>query len=324
MSSLITSITNAGSPQPYTLDPELQLTPQPNLLALTFALERTIPQREGTILRRMQAKNIVPNTTPIAPGTQGSQAQTLQFNAFDTPILNYAQSIYVDLFNLNTNQLPLAAEAGKRIMIALMQAEDAIAWNMLAFSTTQYKCVQGANGQDPTEVGYNDSLTLYNTLLIANCMPTFESALGELRIGSGPVQASFWSINSTALVSTLRANSQFLPTERYPEKVYVKEEVGSMGGMRFLSTNLAPIFPALSSSGSPIYVSVFGGAQAYTNVHLEGCDKTLDWVPSNYTGNNMQQVLFTGRNIFGTAITQSTWVGSFLSTTSLSPVTVAA
>ena len=97
-----------------------------------------------------------------------------------------------------------------------------------------------------------------------------------------------------------------------------------MGGLRFLTTNLAPVYSKLSSSGAPIYVSAFGGEQAYTNVHLEGVDKTLDWVSSNYTGNNMQQVLFTGRNIFGTAITQSTWVGSFLSTASLSPVTVAA
>lgn len=324
MSSLITSVNNAGSPQPYSLDPELQLTPQPNLIAMMFAYRKTIAEREGTIFRRSQSRNLQPNTTPIAPGTQGPQPQTLQFNVFDTPIQNYAMSVYVDLFNLRTNQLPLAAEAGKRIMIALLQAEDTIGWNSLAFSTTQYKCVQGANGQDPTEIGYNDSLTLYNTLLIDNAMPTFETELGSTRIGSSAVQNSFWSLNSTALVSSLRANSQFLPVERYSQDVYTKEEIGSMGGLRFLSSNLAPVFPKLSSSGAPIFVSAFGGAQAYTDVHLEGADKTVDWLPANYTGNNMQQVLFTGRNIFGTAITQSTWVGSFLSTASITPVTVAA
>lgn len=324
MSSLITSVRNAGSPQPYCLDPEMQMTPQGNTIAQLFAYNKEIPEREGTIFRRMQGNNLTPSTTPIAAGTQGSQAETLQFNAFDTPILNYGKSVYVDLFNLKTNQLPLAAEAGKRLIIALIQAEDLITWNLLAFSTTQYRCTQGGNGLDPTEVSYYDSLTLNNTLMMANAMLTFGTELGSPRIGSGGIAPSYWSINSAALTSTLRANSEFTPVQRYPEDVYCDDEIGTMGGIRFLATTLAPIFPRLSSNGTPIYISAFGGAQAYTNVHLEGSDKTVDWTPANYTGINMQQVLFTGRDIFGTAITQSTWVGSFLSTASISPYASAA
>lgn len=324
MSSLVTSVLNAGSPQPYSIDPEMQMTPQGNLIAQLFGYKKMIGEREGTILRRVQGVNLTPSTTPIAPGTQGSQAEALQFKMFDTPILNYAKSVYVDLFNLKTNQLPLAAEAGKRLIIALMQAEDIITWNLLAYSTTQYKCVQGGNGLDPTEVSYYDSLTLNNTLIMANTMLTFGTQLGSPRIGSGGVAPSYWSLNSAALTSTLRANSEFQSVQKYPEDIYCDEEVGSMGGMRFFATTLAPIYPRLSSNGTPIYVSAFGGASAYTDVHLEGSDKTVDWVPSNYTGANMQQVLFTGRDIFGTAITQSTWVGSFLSTASLTPFASAA
>lgn len=323
MSSLITTINNAGSPQPYSLDPELQMTPQPNLIAMMFAYRKTIAERSGTILRRGQAKNLQPPTSPVAAGTQGSPPQVLQFNVYDTPILPYATSVYIDLFNLLTNQFPLAAEAGKRLMIALMQSEDTIGWNSLAFTTTQYKCVQGGNGQDPTEPSYNDTLTLANTLRVNNAMPIFESQLGSLRFGSNALQTSYWASVSSALVPTLRANSQFQPSETYPEKVAAKEEVGLMGGLRFMMTTIAPIYSELSSNNSPVYVSAFGGAEAYSDVHLEGTDKTVDYLPANYTGYNMQQVLFTGRNIFGTAVTQPTWIGSFLSTASIAPVAIA-
>jgi N4-gp56 family major capsid protein len=322
MSSLITTINNAGSPQPYVLDDEMIPTPQAVLLAQTFAWEKVIKERSGTILRQLQARNIQVNTNPIAPGSQGQPPQPLLYNTVDGVIQNYGNSIYVDVFNMETNQYPLAAEAGKRLIIALMQAEDTITWTMLAQATTQYKCVQGGNGDDPTETSYNDTLTITDTLAVAQATPVFASNDGSLKFGSAPNQAAYWAYISTALRATLRANSQFLPVERYSHPVFSKEELGSMGGMRFMATTQAPIYPNLSSQGQIIFVGAVGGAQTYTSIHLEGVDKTVDFLPSQYTGPNMQQCLFTGRNIFGTSICQTTWVASFLSTASVAPSVV--
>ena len=313
----ITTISNTGSPQPFYLYPQMQPTPQPNLIAMSWAQNFSIPANSGTILRNTRMNNMKPVLTPIPPGSQGSPPQPLVYTTVDTPVNNYGMSTYIDVFNIATNQLPLTEEAGKRLGIAMMQSEDLIGWNTLASSTNTIRATGGGNGDDPTDPSYNDLLLLSTALQNQQAMIVMKAQPGTLRFGSSPNPASYWMMTNTALNATFRSNSQFLPTERYPEPVYAEEEIGSMGQIRIFSTQVAPIYPQLSANGNPIYISAYGGVHAYSNVHVEGFERVIDFVPANMTGPSGQQVGLNARTMFGCGIIQSTWMGTFLCTASL-------
>ena len=144
---------------------------------------KQMPRNGGTILR-MRRYNALPTAT-VPLGNSGVTPPPVQLTAvnIDATMDFYGQYILLNEQVTLQNQDPVLNEAAQRLGVSLRQTEDELTSAMLAATAAFINCVNGANGDVPTELTRDDLDIVIRTLVTNNAYTIADNIEGEDRFG---------------------------------------------------------------------------------------------------------------------------------------------
>ena len=230
-----------------------------------FAQERRIPQKnsKSAIFRRFD--NLADALTPL---TEGVSPATEQVSKFDitTTVSQYGKVVELSDDVVITVQDETSNEVADMLAQNMWSTYDILIRNMLQATATQIDCINGINGNSPTELTVVDVERAIDYLDGNNGKKMAPVVEGTNAFGTAPVWAAYWMIVSTDLRSDVKSLDNFLPTASYPRQQSVLEaEYGSLDELRVVKTT-----QAYKTNTSPIIFSNFMfAANGYGKVSID-------------------------------------------------------
>lgn len=94
-------------------------------------------------------------------------------------------------------------EAAQRLGVSLRQTEDQLMRDMLASTASFINCVNGSDGDNPTEITRADVDTVVRTLRGNNAYSFLSGVEGENKFGTAPVRDAYFGLGHTDLIGQL-------------------------------------------------------------------------------------------------------------------------
>jgi len=248
---------------------------------LLSAAKRTAPYLNGTIAGTLEENggsksvkwrriaNLALSTTAIgefvgATSWQlGRNAATPTISDLTVAIAKYGNFINyseeLDLFNVNSRAAQLLDNLGENagmsinaLMRDVMDAETTKRWASGAASTSA----------TASAISLNDIRYATNYLNRQSGMKFFPMATGSTNVNTSTVRASYFGICHPDVEEDIRQLTGFIGVEQYGGYTQVNVgEFGAVGGVRFASTEIAPI----NTSGGVTTATGFRGATNILN-----------------------------------------------------------
>ncbi len=179
----ITTTTSLPAPVQQSFSYKLLSVPTPYFIHKIPAMLKQMPRNGGTILR-MRRYNALPTAT-VPLGNSGVTPPPVQLTAvnIDATMDFYGQYILLNEQVTLQNQDPVLNEAAQRLGVSLRQTEDELTSAMLAATAAFINCVNGANGDVPTELTRDDLDIVIRTLVTNNAYTIADNIEGEDRFG---------------------------------------------------------------------------------------------------------------------------------------------
>ena len=156
---------------------------------------------------------------------------------------------------------------------------------MLAATAGFINCVNGVNGDNPTEITRTDVDTVVRTLLDNNAYTILDNIEGENKFGTAPVRDAYFGLTSTKLTGSLDGVNGFIHKNQYPSPMNaLRSEWGSIGNLRFLVSSIGSVTPAASNLGASVYNIFCVGMEAYACIEQDGYSAQFIYRPPIYDG----------------------------------------
>jgi len=166
---------------------------------------------------------------------------------------------------------------------SLRETEDELLRNMLLATAVFINCVNGVNGDNPTEITRFDVDAIIRTLVTANAKKISEVIEGENKFGTGPVRQAYFAMSHANMISQYEAVFGFIPAAQYPSQMNIlSAEWGSVSNLRFLISSLGSISAAASGLGQDVYNIFVTGQESYACVDLDGSTANFIYRPLGY------------------------------------------
>jgi N4-gp56 family major capsid protein len=288
------NITTSGvlpAPVQQSFNMKLLAVPTPNMIHKIPAQKDRMPRNGGNTMRYRRYNPL--NTSLVPLGTSGltPPAQLLTAVDIDAQISWYGTWVEVNEQVVLQNQEQVLNEAALRLGVALRQTEDELTRNMLASTASQINCVNGANGDNPTEITAADVDVVTRTLLGNNAAMFLSGIEGEDRFGTAPVRNAYFALCNTDLTSDLSNIPTFIYQTQYPNQQRVLEsEWGSVGNMRFLVSSIGSTSPAASANAATVYNVFCVAKESYASIDQDGASAQFIYRPAQYSGPLAQNV----------------------------------
>ena len=175
-------------------------------------------------------------------------------------------------------------EAAKRLGVSLRQTEDQLTRDMLAATATFLNCVNGVNGDVPTELTLPDIQTVIRTLLGNNAETLMNNIEGDLKFGTGPVRWAYIAMMHSDVTSNLEAIQQFIPSANYPNpSSALPSEWGSVQNIRYLVSSIGSVSKNSSALGADVYNIFIASNESYACIEQDGYSSTFIYRPPMYS-----------------------------------------
>lgn len=189
------------------------------------------------------------------------------------------------------NQESVLNEAAIRLGVSLRQTEDELTRDMLASTASQLNCVNGNNGDVPTELTRQDINIVVNALLGADGYMFLSGIEGENKIGTAPIRNAYFALASTDLTQDLSSVTGFIHQSEYPSQQSVLDsEWGAVGNLRFLVSSIGSQSANASANGGTVYNIFCVAREAYACVEQDGASAQFIYRPAVYSGPLAQNV----------------------------------
>lgn len=176
-------------------------------------------------------------------------------------------------------------EAAARLGVSLRQTEDQLTRDMLAATAGFINCVNGVNGDIPSEITRTDVDTVVRTLLDNNAYTIMDNIEGENKFGTAPVRDAYFALGSTRLTGSLDNVNGFIHKNQYPSPMNaLRSEWGSIGNLRFLVSSIGSSNAAASNLGATVYNIFCVGMEAYACIEQDGYSAQFIYRPPIYDG----------------------------------------
>lgn len=217
-----------------------------------------IAKNDGTFTAKWRRiENLAPTTTPLTPlsgtfalptrpGTQPSS------NDLTATVQKYGVVIYlteeVDLINFTGQTDKLMEILG----INAGQSLNRLQRNELEDNSTIEFGGAATTATDVTaKIVANDVKKIVNLLQRNNAMKFTPMSTGSINIGTSAQRAAYWGICHSDIEEDIRSFTGFVGVENYAGQVAVETgEIGSFGGVRFISTSEASIDAAAGGTAA--------------------------------------------------------------------------
>ena len=165
------------------------------------------------------------------------------------------------------------------------QTEDQLTRDMLAATAAFHNCVNGGNGDVPTQLDRVDIDDVVQTLL-GNDAYTIGSLMeGENKFGTAPVRDAYFALASTNVATDISNTAGFIAKAQYPAPMEaLRSEWGSIGNLRFLLSSIGSVSTAASTLAADVYNIFCVGMEAYACVEQDGYSSSFIYRPPIYDG----------------------------------------
>lgn len=281
----ITTTTTLPAPVQQSFSYKLLSVPVPNMIHKIPAMKKNMPRNGGTTLRMRRYNPLATAMVPL--GNTGVTPPSQQLTAVDIDAKISFYGSYVQLNEQVTlqNQDPVLNECAARLGVSLRQTEDQLTRDMLAGTAAMINCVNGVNGDNPTEITRADVDEVVRTLLDNNAYTVLDNIEGEDKFGTAPVRDAYFALCSTKLTGNLDNVQGFIHKNSYPSPMNaLRSEWGSIGNLRFLVSSIGSFSANASMLGANVFNIFCVGMEAYACIEQDGYSATFIYRPPIYDG----------------------------------------
>lgn len=174
-------------------------------------------------------------------------------------------------------------ETAARLGQSLRETEDELIRDMLVGTASVLNCVNGVNGDNPTEITRADINDVVATLQNNNADFISDVIQGEDRFGTGPVRDSYFAMCDTRMIGQLEGVNGFLNKAQYPNQVGISPaEWGSIGNTRFFLSSRGSVTVGGSLLAADIYNIFVTGQDAYAKIEQNGASAKFIYHPPGH------------------------------------------
>lgn len=281
----ITTTTQMPAAVQQTLGRRLLSVKVPYLIHTVAADKTSLPRGGGRIKRFRRYTKLATATVPL--GNTGVTPPAQQLSAIDLDALMQFYGTYVQINEqvpLQTQE-PVLNEASKLLGISLRETEDELTRDMLASTAVVQACVNGVNGDTPTELTSTDIALVVRQLLSNDAKSLMSMVEAQNKFGTGPVRNAYLALGHSDLSGDLQNVAGFLHASQYPSQSSLLEpEWGSVQNLRYLLSSLGSKVLNGSGNGRDLYNVFCIGVEAYGCVYQDGYKDQLLYRPPIFDG----------------------------------------
>ncbi len=177
-------------------------------------------------------------------------------------------------------------ECAARLGVSLRQTEDQLTRDMLAATAAAINCVNGVNGDNPTEITSQDISNVVASLLNNNAYTITDNVDGANKFGTQPVRDAYFAMANARLSGDLENVNGFVPKAQYPYPTSaLPSEWGAVRNLRFLLSSIGSFTPNASIVNNQNVYNVFCvGQEAYACIEQDGYSASFIYRPPIYDG----------------------------------------
>lgn len=199
--------------------------------------------------------------------------------------------------------------------ISMRETEDILTRDMLASSAAFINCVNGTNGDVPTNITRADVNNVLRSLMNNDAYSIMDNIDGEDKFGTAPVRKAYFVLSSTNLTGDLDGVAGFIHTSQYPSQTNVMtSEYGAVAGLRFLVSSLGSFSPFASALGATVYNNFAVGMESYGVIQQNGYSAQFIYRPAIMEGPLAQNVSIAYKFAQAQRIFNDQWIVNMRST----------
>lgn len=281
----ITTTATLPAPVQQSFSYKLLSVPVPNMIHKIPAMKKNMPRNGGRTLRMRRYNPLATAMVPLGNTGVTPPSQPLTAVDIDATISFYGTYVQLNEQVTLQNQDPVLNECAARLGVSLRQTEDQLTRDMLAGTAAMINCVNGVNGDNPTEITRADVDEVVRSLLDNNAYTILDNIEGEDKFGTAPVRDAYFALCSTQLTGNLDNVNGFIHKNNYPSPMNaLRSEWGSIGNLRFLVSSIGSFTPNASMLGANVYNIFCVGMEAYACIEQDGYSATFIYRPPIYDG----------------------------------------
>ncbi len=280
---MTTTTTVLPPPVQQRFSAKLLSTPQARLIHGAFAIPYEMPERSGDILRMRRYTRLATAPVPLGPAMNNPPVQTLNAVDIDARIDWYGTYILITKQVTLINEDPVLNEAAARLGQSMRETDDELIRDMLAGTASVLNCVNGVNGDNPTEITRADVNSVVATLQNNDADFITDMIEGEDRFGSGPVRDAYFGLADTNMIGQFENVNGFINKAQYPNQEGVlSSEWGSIGNVRFYLSSRGSVTTNGSLLGNDVYNIFIGGQESYAKIEQNGISAKFIYHPAGH------------------------------------------
>ncbi len=298
---------------------KLLSTPERNLVHMLFAVPVELPDNQGFIDRQSRYDRLDLFPVPLDDAQTNPPSQQLNRVDVDCRVRVYATYIVLTRQVTITNEDPVLNSAAARLGQAARETQDVLMRDTLESTASIVNCVNGGNGDLPTEMAAEDVSDVV-TLLQNNSGEYITNMIGgENKIGTSPIGDSYGCMLSTRMIPVLNSMSGFTRKFQYPNiKDTLQSEWGGINNVRFFVSEQGSVSSNASLLGADVANCFVAAKEAYKVVWQTGGKMRFIYLPPGYNNDPCMLRHTAGASFYqGQCITNDLWIQNLRSTFSL-------
>jgi len=295
---------------------KLLSTPERNLVHMLFATPVELPDNQGFIDRQSRYDRLDLFPVPLDDAQTNPPSQQLNRVDVDCRVRVYATYIVLTRQVTITNEDPILNSAAARLGQAMRETQDLVMRDTLESTASILNCVNGTNGDLPTEMSVDDVSDVV-TLLQNNSGEYITNMIsGENKIGTSPIGDSYGCMLTTQMIPVMNKMAGFTRKFQYPNVDQVlQSEWGGINNVRFFVSEQGSITPNASLLGNDVANCFVSAKEAYKVVWQAGGKARFIYLPPGYNNDPCMLRHTAGCSFYqGQCITQDLWMVNLRST----------
>lgn len=268
--SNITTTSSLTPPVQQWFDDVLLSRPEPLLIHNKMGMRKRLPANSGRTVRYRRYINLATATVPLGPSGLTPPPQTLSALDIDATIDWYGTYVIITDQVTIQNQDPVLNENASLLAQSLRETEDELTRNMLESTASFINCVNGVNGDNPTELNRADINAVVFSLINNSGRMISDNIEAEDRFGTSPIREAYWTMCNSSVLTDLESVSGFINTAQYPaQQNILHAEWGSVGNTRWLYSPLGSVTQNASLLGADVFNCFVTSREAYAYIEQD-------------------------------------------------------
>jgi len=295
---------------------KLLSTPERNLVHMLFATPVELPDNMGFIDRQSRYDRLDLFPTPLDDSQVNPVAQLLNRVDVDCRLRVYATYITLTRQVTITNEDPVLNSAAARLGQSSRETQDVLVRDQLESSASVVNCVNGTNGDLPTNMALADTDDIV-TVLQNNSGEYITNIVEASRnIATSPIGDAYGCMLTTRMIPVLNNIEGFTRKFQYPRiDQTLQVEWGGVNNVRFFVSEQGSVTPQASLLGNDIANCFVTAKEGYKVVWQAGGKSRFIYLPPGYNNDPCMLRHTAGCSFYqGQCITNDLWVQNLRST----------